>query len=312
MQRIKRYETAHALVFLLVDAADHVTGKTGLTPSLLLSKNGAAFAAPAGSVAEIGHGLYRLTPTSADTGTLGVLTLRATAAGADPAYMAYQIAEYNEADLIAEVQLLPEDTADAVRVELSTEMMRLDVEVSSRNAIAPPTAASIADAVCDEPLGSHTTAGTVGAALIAAGASGDPWASLVPASYADGTAGAALGRLNNTPATDPVIILPAPPTDADLCTVYIDVENLANTPTAGLSVIFELVASGPAKTERALVLNKVAMVTGADGRASMHLQRNDRITPAGTRYLVSCKDLNLQRVELVLNTSTRNLLDLIG
>lgn len=50
----------------------------GTVPTVTLSKNGAAFAAAAGTVTAVGSGMFKLTPTSADTGTEGPLMLRAT------------------------------------------------------------------------------------------------------------------------------------------------------------------------------------------------------------------------------------------
>lgn len=59
--------------------------------------------------------------------------------------------------------------AAQVRTELTTELGRLDVAVSSRLATAgytaPPSAAAIADAVFDEAMAGHTTAGTFGKAV---------------------------------------------------------------------------------------------------------------------------------------------------
>jgi len=65
----------------------------------------------------------------------------------------------------------------------------------------PPTAGAIADAVWDEATSGHVAAGTTGAALAAAGASGDPLASSVPGSYGVGTAGYQLGRIGSAGAT---------------------------------------------------------------------------------------------------------------
>lgn len=65
-------------------SADHVTGGTGLSPAVVISKNGAAFASPIGLVSEIGFGWYKLTPTAADTNTIGALAVHSTAATADP------------------------------------------------------------------------------------------------------------------------------------------------------------------------------------------------------------------------------------
>lgn len=70
-------------VFKMIDSADHFSKKTGLTCTVNLSKNGAAFGAAAGSVAEIGNGWYSVTLTSADTNTLGDLAYYITASGAD-------------------------------------------------------------------------------------------------------------------------------------------------------------------------------------------------------------------------------------
>jgi hypothetical protein len=55
---------------------------------------------------------------------------------------------------------------------------------------APPTAATIADAVWDETLSGHLTSGSTGAALNAAG---DPWETTLPGSYGAGTAGKIIG-----------------------------------------------------------------------------------------------------------------------
>lgn len=57
------------------------------------------------------------------------------------------------------------------------------------------TTAAIADAVWDEILSEHTIVGSAGATHIAAGSSGDPWSTVVPGSYASGTAGYKIGNL---------------------------------------------------------------------------------------------------------------------
>jgi hypothetical protein len=53
----------------------------------------------------------------------------------------------------------------------------------------------IADAVWDEALSGHTTAGTAGKALSDASSAGDPWATAVPGAYSAGTAGSRIGRI---------------------------------------------------------------------------------------------------------------------
>lgn len=71
-------------MFLMVDSTDHVTGKTGLTPTVTLSKNGGAFASPSGAVTEVANGWYKVAGNATDTNTLGPLILHATGTAADP------------------------------------------------------------------------------------------------------------------------------------------------------------------------------------------------------------------------------------
>ncbi len=56
-----------------------------------------------------------------------------------------------------------------------------------------PTASAIADQVWDEILAGHAGVGSTGAALAAAGGSGDPWATALPGAYGAGTAGQIVG-----------------------------------------------------------------------------------------------------------------------
>ena len=55
------------------------------------------------------------------------------------------------------------------------------------------TAADIADAVWDEVLSGHLTAGSTGNALNAAGSAGDPWSTSLPGAYSSGQAGYIIG-----------------------------------------------------------------------------------------------------------------------
>jgi hypothetical protein len=61
------------------------------------------------------------------------------------------------------------------------------------NTVAPPSESVIAAAVWDLATTGHTTAGTFGAAMNAAGSAGDPWATTLPGAYGAGTAGNILG-----------------------------------------------------------------------------------------------------------------------
>ena len=69
---------------LMVDSADHVTGKTGLTLTITASKNAAAFASVSPTVTERGSGWYNIALTSALTDQIGPFMLHVTGTGADP------------------------------------------------------------------------------------------------------------------------------------------------------------------------------------------------------------------------------------
>lgn len=75
---VPRGSTTNPLYFVMVLASDHRTPATGLTPTVVLSKAGGAFAAPAGAVSEVGSGVYVVAANSVDVNTIGPLMLRAT------------------------------------------------------------------------------------------------------------------------------------------------------------------------------------------------------------------------------------------
>lgn len=95
MQEILQSSTAHPLVFVLYDSSDHVTGKTGVSPTVTISKNGASFASPSGMIGEIGNGFYIVSGNATDTNTLGMLALNATGSGCDQCTMGYLIVAYD-------------------------------------------------------------------------------------------------------------------------------------------------------------------------------------------------------------------------
>lgn len=81
---ILKQSTTYTRAFLLVESADHITGLTGATATVNLSKAGGAFAAAGGTVTEIANGWYKIALTTTDTGTLGDLAFHITATSADP------------------------------------------------------------------------------------------------------------------------------------------------------------------------------------------------------------------------------------
>jgi hypothetical protein len=93
--QIKQGSTECPLMFLLVGSSDHITGLTGATPTVLLSKAGGAFASPSGDVSEVGNGWYKVAASVVDASTLGPLVLHATATSADPTDTAYEVVGYD-------------------------------------------------------------------------------------------------------------------------------------------------------------------------------------------------------------------------
>src|SRR6266478_4504814 len=83
--------TSYHIMFLLVQSADHITGLTGASPTVTLSKDAGAFGAASGAVTEVSAGWYKLAANATDRNTLGSLALHATAASADPTDDLYEI-----------------------------------------------------------------------------------------------------------------------------------------------------------------------------------------------------------------------------
>jgi hypothetical protein len=98
MNLIKNYSAPNIMIFM-TDSADHISGKTGLTLTITLSKNGGVFSAVTPTVTERGNGWYALALTNAHTDVNGDLALHITAAGADPTDVVYQI-YYHDFDSI--------------------------------------------------------------------------------------------------------------------------------------------------------------------------------------------------------------------
>jgi hypothetical protein len=84
MQFLKQ-STAAVVMLKVFLSSDHITAATGKTLTVTLSKNGGAFAAAGGSVAEVASGWYAFSPNTTDSNTLGPLVVRATAASCDDA-----------------------------------------------------------------------------------------------------------------------------------------------------------------------------------------------------------------------------------
>lgn len=92
---VQQSSTAYPLCFLLILSSDHITGATGLSPTVTISKNGGAFAGPSGAVTEIANGWYKVAGNATDTGTLGPILLHATGTGTDPVDMMFAVVAVN-------------------------------------------------------------------------------------------------------------------------------------------------------------------------------------------------------------------------
>lgn len=118
MRLYKQNDISKKVILYMVDDSDHVSPETGLTLTVRVSKNGGAFAAGAGSVAELEDGLYAYTFGAGDVDTLGPVVIKATATGAD--------------QCVVEGRVVAFDPDDASALGLG----RLDAAITSRLAAA--------------------------------------------------------------------------------------------------------------------------------------------------------------------------------
>lgn len=148
--------TTYTFTFLMVLTSDHLSPATGKTVTVNLSKAGATFAAAAGTVTEIGNGWYKCAFTTADTGTLGDISINATATACDPTDSREQIVSWTtnlDATISSRSTYAGGAVASvtgAVGSVTGLTAANLDVAVSTRLATAgytapttPPTAAAI-------------------------------------------------------------------------------------------------------------------------------------------------------------------------
>lgn len=92
---IIKANATYTRTFLTVYKTDHLTGATGLTVIVRLSKAGAAFGAAAGSVSAIANGWYSIALTTADTNTLGDLSFNCSGTNIDPTDFVDQIVNFD-------------------------------------------------------------------------------------------------------------------------------------------------------------------------------------------------------------------------
>jgi hypothetical protein len=211
-------------------ASDHVSAATGKTIAVTISKNGAAFGNPsagATNATEISAGWYYVDLSTADTGTKGPLVIRGTAAATDDveivhhgglpilsssgttlAYTVTTVTTTTTATNLANLPAAPTDWISAASVSAAA-VTKVQSGLSTLSAAG----------VWDLATSGHTTSGTFGAAMNAAGAAGDPWSTAIPGAYGAGTAGFIVGtNLNATVGSR------ATQTSVDTVATYIDTE----------------------------------------------------------------------------------------
>jgi len=162
---IKNATAGTPIVFLMIDSTDHITGKTGLTPTVTISKNGGAFAAPAGAVTELANGWYRVAGNATDTNTNGMLALHAAATGADPTDMyAAVVVAYDPNDTIRlGLTALPNANAAAANGLLTSGNGANQLTTASGNVTLTPTSVQ---AIWDILTSNLTTANSIGQRLV--------------------------------------------------------------------------------------------------------------------------------------------------
>lgn len=158
--RKAKQSTAKNVMLLMVDSADHITGKTGLTLTITASKDGAAFASISPTVTERGDGWYSVALTASHTDTLGDLALHITGTAADPADMVLLVeAGATDADVssrLATAGYTAPDNATIAAIALYTDSIesrlpaalvggRMDANVGAVNGLVVDGAGTEAD-----------------------------------------------------------------------------------------------------------------------------------------------------------------------
>lgn len=288
MVLIKQSQTAHPLIFLMIDSSDHVSGKTGLSPTVTLSKNGGAFGAAAGAVTEISAGWYKVAGNATDTATLGPLALHATGSGADPTDLIYDVVAFD-----------PDTSLGGLSGPSSVTLTFKD----SLNVAVPLVDFTIVGQGYSRANGSGVAAFGLPDASYTVTAR--PTSGVV---FPDTTLVVSGTTTLTITGTAPTI---TPPANPSLCLLYGYLQTVEGIDAVGVEVRISLVSSAPAKSTVITVQNPpVFATTDSNGYFEIELMRNDLMTPSTTQYLVECDDINMKK-RITLSTSTKDLLSLI-
>lgn len=204
--------------FLMYASGDLVVLTAGLTVTCTISKNGGAFGAISGTVAEVGSGMYKVTLAAADCNTYGAVALKFVAATSTTkidlhvcglldittvnfGITALPTAAFTSAGgLLGSANATPSHlawvtSAGYVRVAINGDKSGYTLDPSGANGIT-----TIRDSVWNATLASYASAGTAGKKLTDILA--DVWTTLIPASYGAGTAGKKVGDNLDAPVSN--------------------------------------------------------------------------------------------------------------
>lgn len=214
MRYLKQSTSVDLGIGPFLDSTDGVTPETGLSitqPDVRLKKNGGNWAQKNASqtLSHEENGWYEVNLDATDTATLGVLLLNVSKSGALPVWFEFMVLPANAYDTFVlgtdrfdvDVLAMAADvvTSSALASSAVTEIQTGLATASSIAALNDLSATEVEDAVWDAAIASHLDSGSTGAALNAAGSSGDPWSTALPGAYTAGTAGHILGtNLNAT------------------------------------------------------------------------------------------------------------------
>ena len=163
----------------------------------------------------------------------------------------------------------------------------------------------------------HVAATVRGGAFVNPALAGDPFEQAT-ATYADGTVGAAIGKLNIGPPDEPVVVVPGAPAEAGLCRVYGYVEGADNRRLVGARVKFVLMPRDKAVASNRLIAGReINLSTNDEGRIVgpgndpwVDLQRTDLLSAeaaADVYYEVTSAELGVSRKRVELTTALADL-----
>ena len=141
MRQRQQNSTSFPVTFFLVAVSDHITGLSGASPAVTISKNGAPFAPAAGAITEIGSGWYGWAANATDRSALGELAVHIEATGADPVDFKLEIVPWNPFDANLGLSRLDDAvTSRAAAADYTAtraaKLDNLDATISSRSTLS--------------------------------------------------------------------------------------------------------------------------------------------------------------------------------